>query len=124
MALLAPFGPGGGVGRIGPGDVAEALPWESAGFAGLLADGGLEDPRAAERLRRYDVALAYTRNGVLARNVGRLVSRVVQHDPAPPAGGPHAAEWLASCLPAIGVPVGSAGLPPSCPPRTTAARAA
>lgn len=102
VALLAPSGPSAAVLGSGPGDVAEALPWESAGFAGLLAD-GLEDGSAAGRLRQYDAALVYTRNASLARNVGRLVPVVVQHDPSPPAGGPHAGAWLASCLPAIGV---------------------
>jgi hypothetical protein len=111
VALLAPSGPAAALIGSGPGDVAEALPWESASFAGLLADDGLEDPRAAARLRQYDVALAYTRNGLLARNVGRLLPRVVQHDPDPPAGGPHAADWLASCLSAIDVPVGTGGVP-------------
>ena len=111
VALLAPSGPAAALVGSGPGDVAEALPWESAGFARLLADGGLEDAIAAERLRRYDAALVYTRNATLTRNVGRLVPMVLQHDPAPPAGGPHAGEWLASCLPAIGVRAAGSAVP-------------
>ena len=91
--------------------MAEALPWESAGFAGLLADGGLDDGRAAERLRRYDAALVYTRTALLARNLGRHVPLILQHDPTPPAGGPHAGEWLASCLPAIGVRAADVAVP-------------
>lgn len=111
VALLAPSGPAAALVGSGPGDVSEALPWESAGFAGLLADGGLQDGIAAERLRRYDAALVYTRNTSLARNVGRLVPMVLQHDPEPPAGGPHAGEWLASCLPAIGVGAAEVAMP-------------
>jgi len=110
VALLAPSGPSAALVGSGPGDVAEALPWESAMFAGLLAE-GLEDGSAADRLRRYDAALVYTRNAVLARNVGRLVPMVVQHDPQPPAGGPHAGAWLASCLPAIGVHAAEMAVP-------------
>ena len=115
VALLAPSGPASALVGSGPGDVTEALPWEAAGFAGLLADGGLDDAHAAARLRRYDIAVAYTRNAALARNLGRLVTVVLQHDPEPPSDGPHAAEWLASCLPAIGVP-SLAILPPALVP--------
>ena len=124
VALLAPSGPAAALVGSGPGDVAEALPWESAGFAGVLADGGLEDARAAERLRRYDVALVYSRNALLTRNVGRLVPMVLQHDPEPPAGGPHAAEWLASCLPAIDVPIPSVAVPILTPSEDDRRRAA
>ena len=111
VSLLAPSVPASALIGTGPGDVEEGLPWESAGFAGLFADGGLQDAIAAERLRRYDAAVVYTRNAALARNIGRLVPTVLQHDPEPPARGPHAAEWLASCLPAIGVHAKGIGVP-------------
>jgi len=103
VALLAPSGPATALVGSGPGDVAEALPWESARFASLLVDDGVPDAVAAQLLRRFDAAVAFTRSVPLARNLGRLVPRIVQQDPDPPDGGPHAAEWLASCLPAIGV---------------------
>jgi heptosyltransferase-3 len=103
VSLLAPSGPATALVGSGPGDVAEALPWESARFASLLVDDDVPDAVAAQQLRRFDAAIAFTRSVPLARNLGRLVPRIVQHDPEPPAGGPHAAEWLASCLPAIGV---------------------
>ena len=124
VALLAPSGPATALIGSGPGDVAEALPWEAAGFAGLLADSGLQDARAAERLRRYDAAIAYTRNAALVRNLGRLLPMVLQHDPAPPAGGPHAGEWLASCLPAIGVPAAGIAVPILAPSEEDQGRAA
>ena len=124
VGLLAPSGPGAALLGSGPGDVAEVLAWESARFAGLLADGGVEDPIASDRLRRYDVALVYTRNATLTRGVGGLVSRVVQHDPEPPPAGPHAAAWLAACLPAIGVPVGNEAIPILAPSADDQARAA
>jgi heptosyltransferase-3 len=123
VALLAPSGPAAALVGSGPGDVVEALPWESAMFAGLLADGGLEDETAAERIRRYDAALVYSRSASLARNLGRLVPMVLQHDPEPPAGGPHAAEWLASCLPAIGVPAADIAAPILAPSEDDQARA-
>lgn len=103
VALLAPSGPAAALVGSGPGDVAEALPWEAAGFAGLLSEDGVDDERTAARLGRFVAAIVYTRDALLARNVRRLVPASVQHDPAPPADGPHASEWLASCLPAIGV---------------------
>lgn len=111
VGLLAPSGPAAALIGPGPGDVTEALPWEAAVFAGLLVDGGLQDARAAGRLRPYDAAIVYTRNATLARNVGRLVPMIVQHDPMPPADGPHAAEWLASGLPAIGIDASGLTLP-------------
>lgn len=111
VSLLAPSGPATALVGSGPGDVAEALPWESARFAGLLTDGGLEDGAAAERLRGYDAAIVYSRNAVLARNLGRLVPIILQHDPAPPSGGSHAAEWLHSCLPALGIRTAEVGVP-------------
>ena len=100
--LLAPSGPAAALVGSGRGDVEEALPWESSAFAGLMDEDGLREEAAAERIRRCDAAIAYTRNPVLVRSLGRLVPRVVGHDPAPPTAGPHAAAWLASCLPAIG----------------------
>jgi ADP-heptose:LPS heptosyltransferase len=123
VALLAPSGPAAALVGSGPGDVAEALPWESAGLAGLFADDGLRDAITTERLCRYDAALVYSRNVSLARNVGRLVRIVLQHDPEPPAGGPHAAEWLASCLPAIGVPAAGVAVPNLVPSEDDQARA-
>jgi ADP-heptose:LPS heptosyltransferase len=104
VTLLAPSGPAAALVGAGPGDVAQVLPWESAGFAGLLDDDGLEDGTAADRLRPHEAALVYSRSTVLTRNIGRLVPVVVKQDPQPPDAGPHAADWLASCLSAIGVP--------------------
>lgn len=102
VGLLAPSGPASALIGPGTGDVTEVLPFESAVFGGLLVD-GVEDARTAERLRGYGAAITYTRNATLARNLGRVVPMVLQHDPAPPADGPHASEWLAACLPALGV---------------------
>lgn len=102
MTLLAPSGPGAALLGHGRGDVVEVLPWESAAFSGLLA-GGVEDERTATRLRAHDVAIVYSRAPLLADNLRPLIASVVSHDPAPPPGGPHAARWFASCLPAIGV---------------------
>lgn len=102
VSLLAPSGPAAALVGSGPGDVVEALPWESARFAGLLDD-GVADALAVQQLRRFDAALAFTRSAPLVRNLERLVPTVRQRDPEPPTGGPHAAEWLASGLPTIGV---------------------
>jgi ADP-heptose:LPS heptosyltransferase len=103
VSLLAPSGPAAALIGTGAGDVAEALPWESAAFAGLLVDDDSADPALAARLRPYHAAIAFTRDATLARRLTRHIPAVVRHDPAPPAGGPHAAAWLASALDAIGV---------------------
>jgi len=110
VGLLAPSGPAAALIGSGPGDVPEPLPWESPAFAGLFVDGGRQEPGAAERLRRYAAAVVYSRDALLARSLGRLIPVVVQHDPAPPTGR-HAGEWLASCLPALGVRVLEGALP-------------
>ena len=111
VSLLAPSGPAAAVLGDGPGDVAEVLPWESARFASLLIDGGRTDEHAARNLRGYDAAIAYTRSETLAHNLARLISAVVRRDPSPPAGGPHAAEWLASALRELGISPDAAPAP-------------
>ena len=111
VSLLAPSGPASALVGSGPGDVAEALPWESARFASLHGDDGDPDAFAAQLLRRYDAAIVYSRNAALARNLGRLIPRVLQHDPQPPDAGPHAAEWLRSCLAALGIRTAEFGVP-------------
>lgn len=124
VGLLAPSHPASALLGAGPGDVLEALPWESAAFAGLLSDDGLASGAAADALRRYDTAVVYSRRGELVRAVARLVPTVVAHDPAPPADGPHAAAWLASCLPRLGIAVGEDAVPPLVPSADDRARAA
>jgi heptosyltransferase-3 len=124
VGLLAPSVPAAALAGPGPGDAAEILPWEAARFSRLLVEGGLEDSTAADRIRGYDAALVYSRDAMLARNLGRLVPLVLQHDPRPPDGGPHASEWLASCLPAIGVPVPANAPPVLLPSAEDRARAA
>jgi hypothetical protein len=103
VGLLAPSGPAAAIVGSGPADVAEALAWDSPRLASLLddEDGPLDDVRIA--LRAYDTAIAYTRNDALIRGLRRVIPTVVAHDPAPPADGPHASRWLASCLTAIGI---------------------
>jgi heptosyltransferase-2 len=123
VGVMAPSVPAAALVGPGHGDVVEALPSESVRFAGLFADGRLDDASAAERLRSYDVAIAYTRDAALVRNLGRLVPTVLQHDPAPPPKGAHAGEWLASCLPAIGVSAASIAVPVLTPSEEDQARA-
>lgn len=107
VTLLAPSGPAAALLGSGPGDVASVLPWEAAAFAGLHADDGAVDQRTAARLRTHHAAIVYSRDRGLARNLGRYVGSVAAHDPAPPPGGPHAAEWLASCVPSQGLAAAS-----------------
>lgn len=110
VGLLAPSGPAAALVGSTRGDVADLLRWESADFAPLMGD-GIADDRVAGRLRAYGAAIVYSRDRALAASLGRLIPTVVTHDPAPPPGH-HAARWLASCLPAIGV---TAREPPAAP---------
>jgi ADP-heptose:LPS heptosyltransferase len=88
VTLLAPAGPastllGAGVGAL--------LDWDSPAFASFFDDG-------------FDAAVAYTRDEAIAARLRAVVPRLAVRDPAPPAGGPHASSWLASALPAVGIP--------------------
>jgi ADP-heptose:LPS heptosyltransferase len=102
VALLAPAAPAKVLVGIGSAEVAEVLDWNAPAFAGLFTDAGPGE-EAAARLRSFDAAMAFTRTAALATGLRALIPRVATHDPAPPLGGPHVSEWLASALPAIGV---------------------
>ena len=101
VVLIAPASPGAAL--VGPGgsEVDELVPWEGADvaamFTGDVPSGGLGD-----RLHRTDLAVVYSRSAELVRNVGRLVPRVVGHDPTP-TGNVHASEWLVRPLEALGL---------------------
>ena len=112
VTLLAPSGPAAAVRGGGAADVSEVLPWESAAFAPLFADGASPSAEAAERLRAHDAAVVYSRDAAFAARLRALIPRLAACDPAPPSGGPHASAWLASALSALGIPPGPAVLPP------------
>jgi len=97
VALLAPHDAGSALVGPGPGEVRRLLPWESARIAELFTEAG---PSAAlrETLGGFDAAVAFSRDADLARNLGAVIPRLVVHDPMPPAGSGHAAEWLARAV--------------------------
>lgn len=76
----------------GLSEVHDVLPWESAEVAPLLAGGPLTGP-LADRLARYDSAVAYTRSETLLANLRALLPRVLARDPEP-ARNIHASLWL------------------------------
>jgi hypothetical protein len=96
ILLIAPRSSGAAL--VGPGasEVDELLPWERADVADLF---GGDAPRGSlrERLGGIDVAIVYSRSADLARAMPRYATRVLTHDPAPPAGV-HASDWLARPL--------------------------
>jgi ADP-heptose:LPS heptosyltransferase len=55
-----------------------------------------------DALGAFDAAVAYTRSADLARGLGVAIPRVLVHDPMPPPGGGHAAEWLARPAESLG----------------------
>lgn len=87
---------------VGPGEVAEALPWDGAETAALLAGDTTRGPVEAA-LRAADAVVAFTRNPPVLEALGRRARRLVARDPAPPAGGPHASVWLAEALAPLGI---------------------
>jgi ADP-heptose:LPS heptosyltransferase len=68
----------------------------------LFTDAG---PAAAlrETLGGFDAAVVYSRDAALARTIGALIARVVVHDPLPPSGTGHAADWLARPVASLGI---------------------
>lgn len=101
VGLLAPSAAASALVGPAPGEAQELLPWESAETAALFA-GGPDSPLRG-RLAAFNAAVAYTRSADLVRNLGRVIPRVVVHDPAPPPGAGHASRWLARPLTALGV---------------------
>jgi len=119
VLLIAPASAGAAIVGPGPSEVDELVAWDTAEVARLfVAEAGLAG-RLRERLVTIDLALVYSRSDVLARNLGRVVPRVVSHDPVP-AGGLHASRWLARPLDALGL---GTEIDPE-PMRATAAEAA
>jgi hypothetical protein len=99
-SLLAPAAPAAAL--LGPREIAENLPWDGAEMATLLA-GGTTGGRVEAALGAADAVVAYTRSAPVLEALGRRARRLVARDPAPPAGGPHASEWLAEALAPLGV---------------------
>jgi hypothetical protein len=100
VSLLAPAAPAAAL--VGPGEIAEALPWDGPEMAALLAGGRTGGPVEAA-IASADVVVAYTRSAPVLETLGRHARRLVARDPAPPAGGPHASLWLAGALSGLGI---------------------
>ena len=80
------------------------LPWESAPFAGLLADDASVSPELRGALAPFQAVIAYTMSEDLLRGLARSApaAEIAAHSPLPPPGGPHAAEWLAQAVAKLG----------------------
>jgi ADP-heptose:LPS heptosyltransferase len=96
VTLLAPSEAACALLGAGPGEAHAVLPWERAGHAALHA----EEARLPW-LTGFDLAVAYTRSAAVLENLRRHISKVVGWDPTP-AGGAHAAEWLARPVRTLG----------------------
>ena len=102
VRLLAPEGPG----RVlqGPGALDFLLASDGIEVATALAQGWADGP-VARALGQADAVVAYTRSAPLVERLAQRARRVIVHDPAPPASGPHAALWLARAVtPLLGSP--------------------
>ena len=100
---MAPPAAGSALIGEGPGEAQRLLSWDAASTAELFTHAGASAALRAE-LASFDAAVAYTRSADLARNLAAAIPRVIVHDPRPPAGAGHAADWLARPLSALGVP--------------------
>jgi len=98
----------------GPSDVHRLLDWDSPATAGLFAPEGSATGALRRALSGIELAIAYTRNADLVRNLAGVVPRVLAHDPLPRGESEHAASWLARPLATLGVAADA--LPPPCTP--------
>jgi len=119
VRLMAPRSSGGVLVGPGPSEVDDLIDGESADVAALFTDDGPREGALPRRLGGVELAVVYSRSAALARNLERLVPRVLRQDPAP-AEGAHAAAWLARPLAEVGMHA-PAELPPM---RATEAEAA
>lgn len=108
---MAPAAAGSALVGQAAGDVDQLLSWERGDLAGLFSEGGAPSGRWRAELARFDLALAYTRDELFARQLAALVPRVIVHDPAPARG--HASEWLAAALTDLGIGSDEALPPPA-----------
>lgn len=115
VVLVAPRGPGSALLGPGPSEVASLVPWDGREVAALLA--GEAGPPALT----VDAAVVYSRSADVARAFALAASRVLLHDPSPPAGT-HAARWLCRPLADLGLSADAADPPILAP--TEAERAA
>jgi heptosyltransferase-3 len=109
VGLLAPGCGSVLVGR-GSGDVDTLLSWDNAEAASLLTQDGPAPGPLRDALAAFDLAVVYSRSAPLAASLGRVIPRVVTHDPVPGGAG-HASEWLCRPLDALGIE--SVKTPPS-----------
>jgi hypothetical protein len=103
VRLLAPEQPGSVL--RGPG-TAHVLALDRAEVADALAEGFGDGP-VARALSEADVVVAYTRSAPLLERLAERARRLIVHDPAPPAQGPHAADWLMRAVAPLMGPVPS-----------------
>jgi hypothetical protein len=101
VGLLAP-GCGSVLLGSGSGDVDTLLSWDSAEAASLLTQDGPAPGPLRDALAAFDLAVVYSRSAPLAASLGRVIPRVVTHDPVPGSAG-HASEWLCRPLDVLGI---------------------
>ncbi len=101
-AILAPRASGSTL--LGPGDseVDHLIDWDRADVAALLDEGATVPQRLADELRRFDLALVYSRSEPLVAQLRTMIPDALAVDPAPPPGV-HAARWYAGPLEALGL---------------------
>jgi ADP-heptose:LPS heptosyltransferase len=93
--LLAPLAPGRAL--VGPGAADTLHASDGPELAAAFAH-GFDDGPLARALAEADAVVAFTRSAELLERLADRARRLIAHDPAPPAAGPHAAAWLARAI--------------------------
>jgi heptosyltransferase-2 len=114
VSLLAPSHAGAALLGREPCEVDSVLPWESATFAGLLADDANVSAELRGALAPFQAVVAYTASADLLQGLAQAApsAEIVAHSPQPPPAGPHAADWLAQAVAKLGAD--PAVTPPTC----------
>jgi heptosyltransferase-3 len=111
VALMAPAHSGAALRGTGPSEVDALIAWDRVDLAQLLSDTKPLSPPLRRELGVFDLAVVYTRNQALIRNLATVVPSVIPWDPTPPPGAFHASRCFAEPLLRLGVDV-----PPDPPP--------
>jgi ADP-heptose:LPS heptosyltransferase len=111
VRLLAPAAPARALLGSGPGEVDEILPWDGPETAAILAGERTGGPLGSA-LDAADVVVAFTRSEPVIGTLRARAKRLLVHDPAPPANGPHASLWLAGALEPLALRAGPDPPPP------------
>jgi ADP-heptose:LPS heptosyltransferase len=95
VALVAPARTGSAL--VGPGTADAVFDFDGPELAALLGGAPVDGP-LGRAIAEADAVVVWTRSAPLLDLFSTRSRRLLVHDPAPPAAGPHAARWLARAI--------------------------